>query len=506
VTKGDESLLPFKQKPCFRGQVVDNLGHPVADADVFVFYFPLYGEKHLSGKSDVNGQFEIDIPLKNDEVTINMPVHYWATLPGDPRFTGWTLLDRTDHPRFGRIADLVTGFGGTVVQGSDMVTVEKIENGVTTYVPQLSAFLKDPVVEDILLVMEPDGVLAGHVTDVQGNIIPDAKIEAGFQVYGTEPGEFSGFSSSDINWAFASATNSEGYYELKGLPALWENCRYMLTATAPGYVSEKKEVRLEGPLQRQEFNISLEPQCVTIRGKLTDNYGLALEKRSVYLSVPDKAFRDCSTITDPNGCFVLEGCPDVPGLRVRCPLSNIASGDAYNAAEEELNAFLFYPDIIQDIHYMAGQKEYFVELTATRPETQVEVMVVNSAGKPLPEFMVKLDGFMTNGEMVGKMFIPFTWQHLKLEKRTDNEGRIVFDNVPDLVEMKLVVSPIQHFTREMHALNNNPQERQRLQKIDNQHRKTYQEMTIPVEVIEGQTYYFTEAVALTREDFQSLPD
>jgi len=505
--QSDETILPFRQQPCFRGQVVDTMGNPVADADVFVFYFPLWGEKYLTGNSDVDGEFEIKIPQRTHEITIHIPIYYWATVPGNPGFTGWTVLDRTDHSRFVHIKDLISGFGGTVVQSNDTIEmVEKTENGVTIYYQQLSAFLKDPVVEDVRLVMEPAGVLTGYVTDVQGNVIPDAKIDAGFQVYGTEPGMFSGLSSSDINWAFSSTTNAEGYYEFNGLPGLWKNCRYILTVSAPRYVSEKKELKLESALKFQEFNISLEPQLVTIGGIVTDNYGMALDKRSVSLSVSDMAVQGCSTITDPNGYFVLEGCPDVPGLRVRCPLSSNSSGDAYNVSEEKLDTILFYPDITQDIPYMAGQRGYFVELTATRPETQVEVLVVNSAGKPLSEFGVKLDGFMTDGVTDHKMFIPFPWQHLKLEKRTDKDGRILFNNIPDLVEMKLVVSPNQSFTREMHALNDKLKEKKRLRKIDEAYRNKYQEMEIPVELVEGQTDYFVEVVVLTKEEFQSLPE
>lgn len=505
--KDDESVLPYKQKPCFRGQVVDMMGNPMAGADVFVFYFPLWGEKYLTGKSDVNGEFEIKIPQKTDEITIHMPIYYWATIKGNPGFTAWTILDRTEeHSRFSymKIKELITGFGGTVVQSSDTIEmVEKTENGITTYYQNLSAFLRDPVVEDVRLVMEPAGVLTGYVTDMQGNVIPDAQIDAEFQVYGTEPGIF-GFSSSEINWMFSSTTNSEGYYEFNGLPPLWKNCRYSLTVSAPGYVSEKKELKLEGALESQEFNISLEPQLVTIRGILTDNYGTALEKRRISLSVPNTVVQDCSTTTDPNGCFVLEGCPDVPGLEIRSALSWIYP--PYDVTEEKglYESFMYYPDVAQKIPYVSGQCEYFVELSAIRPEMKVEVLVTDSVENSLPDYKVKLDGRLIDirhGDLISIL-----WREQKLEKRTDMNGRIVFDNIPDLKEMKLVLSPNQSFTREMNALNGNFKEQQRLRKIDEAYRNKYQEMEIPVELVEGQTDYFVEVVVLTKEEAQSLPE
>jgi hypothetical protein len=155
---------------------------------------------------------------------------------------------------------------------------------------------------------------------------------------------------------------------------------------------------------------------------------------------------------------------------------------------------------------LAGQSEYFIEMTVIRPETTVEVFVTNSAGNPLPDFKVKVDGFMENNENWPEKPIPSFWSQVKLEKRTDSEGRILFDNVPDLSGMKLVVSPNLNFTREIHALSGKFKERQRLDKIDKTYSNKYQDMEIPVELVEGQTGYFIEAVVLTKEEFNSLPD
>jgi len=296
-------------------------------------------------------------------------------------------------------------------------------------------------------------------------------------------------------------TNSDGYYEFNGLPALWKNCRYTLKISAPGYVSEKRELKLEESLESQEFNIALESQLVTIRGILTDNYGNALENRRISLSVPKMVVQDCSTTTDPNGCFILDGCPDVPGMEIRSALSWLSSSHEPSEDVNIFDLFLYYPDVSLEIPYMDGQREYFIEMEAIRPETKVEVIVTDSAGNPLPDFKIQIDGRLldiSRGDL-----IPIQWREQKLEKRTNANGRIVFDNIPDLREMKLIVSPDLFFTRELNALNGKIKEKQRLDKIDGAYRKKYQKMEIPVELMEDQTDYFIEVVLLTHEEFEN---
>jgi RNA polymerase sigma factor (sigma-70 family) len=503
VAKNDETVLPFRQQPCFRGQVVDTIGDSVAGADIFIHYFPLYGKDYLTGKSDANGDFEIKLPEKPGNETVFLPVHYWATIPDNPNLTAWTILCTDDYFFVGDIRDYISGHGGDIIQtDSGLDTVSKTENGITTEYQRMSTIQEKPVIGNIRLVMEPTGTIGGYVTDKGGNAISSANLNASFQAC-DEKGQYSRFRSSESNWKFTAVSDSTGYYEFKTLPALWKGCRYTITVSAVGYVSESKELILEDVLDYQEFNISLNPQLVTIRGILMDNYRTVLENRSVFLSAPNMSIRDCSTQTDPNGCFVLEGCPDIPGLTVRAGLTSASPALNQSTPREVYESYVYYPDVEQEISYVAGQKEYFVEMTAIRPETKVEVIVTDSKGHSLSEFKVRIDDIL---EGPYHHPIAIRWREEKLEKRTDRDGRVYFDNIPDLKQMQLILLPVGGlFPTEMHALNGNQKE-ERLRKIDQTYEELYQPMEIPVELVEGQKNYSIRAVVLTKEEFQSLQE
>ncbi|MHC5083629.1 MAG: sigma-70 family RNA polymerase sigma factor, partial [Planctomycetota bacterium] len=498
----DETVLPFKQKPCFRGQVVDAMGQAVAGADVFIHYFPLHGKDYITGRSDTNGRFQINLPEKPGDKTVFLPVYYWATIPDDPNYAAWTILHVENDLAFQDANDLIQGHGGTIIQtDSKPDTVSKIVNGETVTSQRMSNIQKDPVISDIRLVMEPMGTLTGYITDKAGNPIKNAKLNAAFRAVTVE-GRPMSFSSDQSKWKFSTVSDSTGYYKFQGLPPFWKGCVYTINIAAAGFVSESKRIKLAQPLDYKEFNIALNPQLVTIKGVVKDNYGQPLAGRGVSLSVPKVNVRNCSTKTDPNGVFVLEGCPDVPGLKVRLSLSHDYPENSLQASKEVRDAFLYYPDISQNVPYKAGQQEYFLELTAIRPEMIVEVFVTDSAGKPLPELKVKLGAEqLRNGDLVS-----YPWRQMKLEQRTDSKGCIVFDNVPEMLEMNIQVSPDLSFIRELHALNGKMKERQRLHKVDQAYRDKYQEMKMPIELIQGQTEYSVHVVMLTKTEFQALPE
>jgi RNA polymerase sigma factor (sigma-70 family) len=487
----DETQLPQKEPSGFYGHVVDLLNQPVAGAEVYVNYFPLWGLDYLKATSDALGQFEIKIPDKSPHNTsnINLPIYFWAILPDRQDFSAWTVLYEEYGIRNGVDPNLLPGFGGTIVSERKTGTGTCTKNGVTSTYQYFSPSLKDPVVRDIVLVMQPTGTIAGYVTDKAGNGIHGAKLECKYQ-FGAEPGKLIGFYANNFNWTFSATSDSKGYYIIKGLPSLWKYCRFSISVSVPGYAGENKEIVLDGPLSHLDYNISLNQQQVTIRGILKDNSGVPLADRSISLSAPGINLKDSSSQTDPNGYFEFKGCPDIPGLHVEAELS---WNNSYNIIDqkEKYDAMLYYPNVGMDIPYNPGQKEYAVELTAIRPETEIAITVIDSAGHPIPDMKVQLDNT-----------INFSWKQDKLQKRTDKNGVVKFTNIPDTQELTASVLPDETFTLEMHRLSSNFKERQRIDKLDQNYDTLYQKTEIPVPLVPGQKKYKMTIPVLTQEEYK----
>ena len=489
----DETVLPFTKEPCFSGKVVDLNGDPVADADVFIFYFPLYEKEYLTCRTNEEGKFEIGIQKMAGRDTVNLPVYYWATVPYDPNFAAWTILCSENYFNDGDFRYHILGYGGDITQTDSRPKIEiKNENGQIVEYETLDTFQRRPVVENIELVMEPAGIIDGYVTDEEGNAIAAARLSAGFKAC-DDKGNSTGFASRGINWRFDSVSDENGYYQCMGIPPLWKRCRFEIDVEAEGFVSEMKWFRSEKPVDYKQFDIVLTPQAVTIRGCLKDNYGEPLKGRNLNLSVENMAVRDCSTVTEPNGFFMLKGCPDIEGMKIASWLSSVYPENNFLTPQNQLDEFLYYPNVTEYIPYRQGQKEYFVEMTAIRPETFVQVRVTDSTGNELPEYKVMLDGCLAD-EKFDKRPIPYPWQQLKLEKRTGQNGIAVFDNVPDLSEMSIIVAADLDFTREIHMLSGNQKELLRLNAIDNEYRNLYEQIRIPVGIVKGQNEYYVEVV------------
>ena len=507
TVKADQKVLPFKQEPCFRGKVVDTMDNPIAGADIFVHYFPLYGKDYMTGKSDADGNFEIKLSKKPGMDTVFLPVYFWATIADDPNFAAWTILHRGDSLDLDDVEGLIPGYGGDIIQSdSEPQIVTRTTNGVKTRIECVNKIQKKAVISNIRLVMEPTGTIGGFVTDKKGNAIADAKLSAGFLAVNNQ-NHLGSFRNSDRNWKFSAVSDSTGYYEFNTLPAFRKGCQYWITISAPGFVSETKGFKTEKPLDIKAFDIALNLQLVTICGVLKDNHGVPLANRRISLSAPNIDVKDCSARTDPNGIFVMEGCPDVAGLKVRSSLSMDYPVGGLGASKKKWDAFLFYPDISQEISYVAGQHEYFVEMIAIQPETKVDVLLIDSAGNSLSEFKVKVDGFLKrdNKRKGPRAWGP--WSNMKLEKRTDKKGKVTFDNIPDLGNMNIIVSANMHFSKEdYYGLQGKPKERVRLNKVDQVYREKYQEIKIPVKLVEGQTSYSVEVVVLTKDEFKNLSD
>ncbi|MBM4102756.1 MAG: sigma-70 family RNA polymerase sigma factor [Planctomycetes bacterium] len=369
-SQSDEALLPPKLQPGFSGRVVDMMNNPVAGADVFVSYFPLYELKYLKGITDNKGCFEIKIPDKSPHVNVpvNLPIYYWAILPDNPHYFAWTALPRED----GLDSDannLIPGFGGNIISEREMMAGTRTKNGISTPCQIPSSMLKEPVIRDVLLVMQTSGKIYGVISDQNGYPIADAGIRVDFEAQTLNAG-FAFLSFDKIK--YSARSNQQGYYEVPGLPSLWKGCRFYVYPSASDFVSEYHSIEIAEPLVAKELNIKLHSQQVTVRGVLKDNCGVPLEKRTISISAPNISINGCSAQTDPNGCFIIPGCPDVPGLKLHAYLSrnnNSFTMELNNKLieKEKYLSFRYYPDVEVEIAYVADQKDYYVEMTVTFP-------------------------------------------------------------------------------------------------------------------------------------------
>ena len=197
----------------------------------------------------------------------------------------------------------------------------------------------------------------------------------------------------------------------------------------------------------------------------------------------------------------------MPGLKL---ISHLSTGFPYNFHEltkKELLAYKYYPDITQSINYQAGQREYVVELTAIRPEMKVKVLVTDTFGQALPNFKVCLDGTLAPNQFgAGNSAMRF-WGAGKLKRRTNEEGEILFDNIPDITEMKIIIDPQKDIEWETSWLmgKEREQERKYLDAFDKQYTNLYQPQTLPIELIEGQTEYTIHIVVLPQGSTAGQP-
>ena len=428
----DYKVLPTKQPRSFNGRVIDLFGNPVSGADVYLHNWTMEDRRPLKGKSDKTGFFSI--PLPPSEIGFQSTVSIWAKLPDNPNFIGWTLLfDPGDQSSLEDMQKRNALLGGTipgspgVVFHSDDYLFTKTGKGITT---QGSWCIG---ASDIILVMEPANKVFGWVRDKQDNVVSNAKVAVTLGSLSNQEGD-----SSQIHlWdkhpkdLFATQTDEEGYYEIGFIPKLWKKCWYNINVAPPkGLVGDSHTIYIDDPNQSIQTDFTLLSQGPTVRGVVIDNYGTPLSERNVYAKVNRKQFPGYQARTDKKGHFELKGCPADSGLQITAELSynSIAPHET-----EKHKSYVYYPDVTVDVGYQPEQDEYEVKLVATLPEIEIEAVLMDSAGNPLPYFPVEIRAESAP--------IPFEWALAQnFNKRTEENGHIQFINVPEMKGLHLVCS------------------------------------------------------------------
>jgi protocatechuate 3,4-dioxygenase beta subunit len=456
--------LPRKQRGVLSGKVLDENERPVVHAIVYcVDRAGVFSEQTTT---DESGQFTFKLPPEGMGTTpIWLPLMFRAFAEDNPNTVAWSVIkDPASKAEPGGNIPYEVG-----------------------YVENKGCILKSAT--EIILRMEPAGTIAGEVTDEDGNPIRNAKVRLHRCALADKYGN-TGLTGIDVHkWsgpgdAGIVRTDENGRYELNNLPRFWKKTRFFVRAEAEGFVGDTTSFRPKGPMEYKELNFQLYKTGITVRGTLIDNYGEPLNERMMSASVNGKYYRSCRTKTDSDGEFTLLNCPITGDLQVKAELS-------YNHwpshERKRYNSYVYYPDVIKGIDYQQGHLEYEIKMVAVLPELVLNVEVKNTDGILLKYFPVEIRG--DAGTISGE------WRaDKKLTRRTDENGRCTFTEVPDVKDLRLVLHGGETILNEKLS--------DRSKKFVAENRKKYFWAEVPVKIVEGQKEYNITAVALTRQEYR----
>lgn len=459
----DYTELPRKKAEAFTGQVVDEMGDPVAGAKVYIRSWALTTpDKQLSGVSDQDGFFAISLPINRGGLGTPIPVY--AVIPGDDERIGWTLL-RSDDQRANTLP-----FGGEIP--GDPGVFDSTER----YIKKASG---------ILLQMEKAGRIFGMVTNTLGEPIANAQVEVEFDLTNTHGYEKV---SSHYMWPTVTHTDADGYYMVGNLPRLWKNTKRYIGVSAKGYNSKTMHPVSEGPLDEMQANVELLLSGITVHGTVIDNYGKPLDRRHVIVSAGNGNSLTGGN-TDKDGKFEITGCATADKLTVTAELVYNRQQN-YDKDDKTRASYVYYPNTSAEIVLEEERIEYEVELVAELPEFTVEVYVVDSAGDALPYYPVELMG--------GGGLISREWKEARnLHTRTDKNGYCKLTGVPNLKGMCLVFYMHSYVPSDK---NLDEETKKLMGQVSQEYGRKYTWTQVDIEVVEGVKNYEITALIPTKEE------
>lgn len=462
--------LASKEIGIFSGRVIDTEGNPVAGVQVHVNSWSLRSsKKQPTGITNADGFFAIRMPPDRDGLL--WPVLIRATLPNDPDFMGWTMLQSEEKQQQHELGGEIPGDPGNIDLGGTGTG-----NSSTGFCSGSS---------DVVLVLDQAGKIFGRVTDSAGNGLANAVISVEFEL-ADRLGNLA--YPSVYFWTTDAITDAQGNYSVGKLPSLWKGCEYLLRIDAEGYVSQRESFTSEGPLDEVRIDLQLHSEGVTVRGILRDNYETLLAEREIYAMVDGKTYTDCSATTEADGSFELVGCPIDERLQVKAELSH---NNMPPQEKDKYADYVFYPDVIVDVDYVDDRSEYEVEMIAILPEIVVNVEVVDFTDHPLEYFPVEVRS--ASGSISSQ------WKAQRnLTLRTDSQGYCRFENVPNIEDLRIVFAG---GSGTWGDLNLNDEEKKFIELIKRQY-SIYKWTEVPIEVVPGENEYSVRAVILTTEQYE----
>jgi RNA polymerase sigma factor (sigma-70 family) len=477
------NALPAKQPKGFRGHVVDVLGNPVAQAEVYLDCWAFGSRNPYTAVSDINGYFDVILP--QNENGLNYTASLWAILPDNPDFIAWTLLRCPQDLEYDPVLGGTVPGNPGITYPSENYRVVTTDTGTMTYGHWCTS------ASDIILVMETGTTISGFVGDISQKPVRDAIIDVNIDNL-TDPigNQISSIRNTPPAGVLRTLTNQQGYYEIHNFPKLWKGCDMIIHVTpAAGQDLTADEIRIEitDPNQPIETDFVLLPQGPTVRGIVVDNYGTPLAERYMYVQVNGNKFPGYQTKTDANGRFELKHCPADITLQIKAELSRNSMAPHES---DKYNSYVYYPDVTVDVGYQPGQEEYEVKLVAIKPEIEIEAVLTDLAGNPLPYFPVEIRAESSPIQPEWSMARNFN-------KRTDENGHIRFINVPEMEGLQLVCSvAVAHHRESKEMLQN-------LEQVDQDYRNNYYLWTEAlVPLVPGQKKYQITVTIPTQEEYK----
>ena len=434
------------------GVILDEEGHPTPGAKVHVAdrMGGFTGEAVTGDK----GEFAIRLPQIRSSLRVNLPVMIRAFLENDPDRVAWTIL-RNESAYVTKTNRQLPGKVGAV-----------------TYHLANNQYLKSAT--GIELQMEPAGRIFGTIASKTGEPVTNASVMIQCKPVNTKymsDLDIVNLAGSADKGAVVVRTDARGFYEAANLPRFWDQAQFKLTVEAPGQRIWQTAFISDGPLENRKLDITL-PHFITVSGILTDNYGRAIPDKIVSPTIDGISYHTNNTRTDRNGRFVLRNVPASNDILIKA-LTYMPSDK--NPAQ--------YPTVYAKVAYQKGRSDYEIAMTAEKPEFVIHVEVIDSTGKPLPDFPVCIAGDADT--FGGTLF--------EKARRTDKNGKCSLTEIPNLRNLRL----------RLDARSSVPADNRDQTLIDaaKERYKDYHYLQeFPINVVAGRKEYHIKATVMTSEE------
>ncbi len=408
------SGFDLEESSSISGFVLDEYGQIVTDATVYIDGSTAGPTKKLATKTDQYGYFECFLDFDGHDRGIGYPVAIRAVSESRPELVAWSVIPDPDI----KITDRPQWLGRL---DTDVVVRKKKVLG-----RELCASI-----QNLVMYMEPGGTISGVVTDKAGNPIEKAQVI--MSISGFIPTDKVSMSVNfrGLRGGLITSTNSEGYYELLGVPKLkgneFDNKGFMksyqfnVSAENYCYINETaNDGRSCESIGNEVYNFKLSAAVLTLSGRLIDDHGNPLSYyQSIYVS-EDKRNWYPSMRLDGQGCFTIKNAPFAKTLFLKKDSRDDSYSWQYDNDSKNIK-FIPYAEKIFEIQCPEGVREYDTgDLVMEFPDITAEVHVVNPDGEPVGSVECGFEA-MGSRELLQDRY----W------KTTDKkEGKCVFENLP----------------------------------------------------------------------------
>lgn len=437
IPEGYEELAD-RLPPKFQGWIFDQDLNPVPNADIYLSGRDSWS--HAKGKSDSKGRFNFNIPIgdRGADKAMDYPVFVRATSKDYPDQVAWTLIMHPDNKD--ELPALIPAPGDIIAEA---------EGG--------EPFGKCLSLNNVTLVMEPAVAITGQVLDnTDKKPIANATVSLRASIWGQRHGPlFDSLPGPGQDGKLRAKTDAGGFYIFESVPTFaWpqnsveqaiEDAKtknpvhydvdFGVNVNADGYLSNSNRIKLkpEDILTDKQFNVSLYRADVTVRGRVTDNYGKPLVGYPVYhgrkSGKNSSHYTDNNIRTNENGEFELTGCAYDKNLSVRVnTYQKLPGWDKAELTKDK--KFVYYSEKTISIPFKEGVYEYDLEIIVEKPELEIIFDVRDTSGTPIEGVPVQI---RWPGGSISPEWAKF------LKGTTDNTGKCIIKSLPKIKALAFTV-------------------------------------------------------------------